>query len=888
MKQVKYFYMVVAVLTGISCTQRHFISDDTYRSMVDSLFTVRQQTEETSRIFSFIDNRELTAEEREAMKFLYAFMPVGDIADYDSRFFLENVRASFVARNEMPWGASIPEDIFRHFVLPVRVNNENMDNSRMIFYNELKMCIINLSMHDAALEINHWCHEKVTYAPSDSRTSSPLASVRSATGRCGEESVFAVAAMRSAGIPARQVYTPRWAHTDDNHAWIEVWIDGKWHYMGACEPEPRLDIAWFDAPVKRAMLLHTKVFGKYYGANEIISQTPCYTEINVTENYAPVRQIQVKAVDIEGNAVENAVVDFGLYNYAEFYPIATKTTNAGGIVTFSAGLGDLLVWASKDNRYGFQQASIGKHDSISIVINKKQGDSGDIELTVVPPAERSVSVSVSEEQRRINDKRFQHEDAVRRQYENTFYTEMQAAVLAKDINSDVAAVWKHMQASKGNHAEIEKFLRSAVSEHRTIALALLDEVSQKDLRDTPAEIFQHHLQHAGDYEKEFTDKELFKQYVLNPRVANELLSCYRNVFIADTVLRRQLHNNPLQALEYFRKRFTVDNTYNPQQIPMNIKGFATLKTGDSHSAGIAVTGFLRSLGIAARMQPNTHNLQYFYCNQWHNFSINDTAVAEQPNQGKLFLSFTPDAILKNPQYEIHYTISKIENGKFHTLGLDNNNMILGEKNIINKEVIINTGYYMLTSGRRLANGSVLGKLNFFTVEKDKTTRLPLIVRNNTDELQVIGNINPETKFMPQNSSEAVSIIQTAGRGYFVLAIVEARKEPSTHALHELCAAAAEYEKWGRPMICLFPDEEQLKIFNINEFKNMPSNITFGYDIDFASASMLKTSLTLTSDNLPLFVVADSFGRVVFFSQGYRIGLAEQVTNVIKKLQNNEK
>ena len=44
----------------------------------------------------------------------------------------------FRARVEMPWGDSIPEDIFRHFVLPVRVNNENLDESRMVFYEELK------------------------------------------------------------------------------------------------------------------------------------------------------------------------------------------------------------------------------------------------------------------------------------------------------------------------------------------------------------------------------------------------------------------------------------------------------------------------------------------------------------------------------------------------------------------------------------------------------------------------------------------------------------------------------------------------------------------------------------------------------------------------------
>lgn len=115
----------------------------------------------------------------------------------------------------MPWGKEIPDDVFRHFVLPIRVNNENLDDSRRVFYNELKDRVKNLSLHDAVLEVNHWCHEKVIYTPSDARTSSPLASVKTAYGRCGEESTFTVAALRSVGIPARQVYTPRWAHTDE-------------------------------------------------------------------------------------------------------------------------------------------------------------------------------------------------------------------------------------------------------------------------------------------------------------------------------------------------------------------------------------------------------------------------------------------------------------------------------------------------------------------------------------------------------------------------------------------------------------------------------------------------------------------------------------------------
>ena len=80
----------------------------------------------------------MSDEQREALTFLYAYMPLGDITDYSGEYYLENIDYSLKAREEMPWGKTIPEREFRHFVLPVRVNNENLDDSRKVFYEELK------------------------------------------------------------------------------------------------------------------------------------------------------------------------------------------------------------------------------------------------------------------------------------------------------------------------------------------------------------------------------------------------------------------------------------------------------------------------------------------------------------------------------------------------------------------------------------------------------------------------------------------------------------------------------------------------------------------------------------------------------------------------------
>lgn len=48
--------------------------------------------------------------------------------------------------------------------------------------------------------------------------------------------------------------------------------------------------------------------------------------------------------------------------------------------------------------------------------------------------------------------------------------------------------------------------------------------------------------------------------------------------------------------------------------------------------------------------------------------------------------------------------------------------------------------------------------------------------------------------------------------------------------------------------------------------------------------MLVEAMKLpNADNLPIFVIADTFGRVVFVSQGYTIGLGQQMMHVIHKL-----
>ena len=348
--------------------------------------------------------------EEQALKFLYAYMPLSDLADYSPEFMLANVHQSLIARKEMAWGGTIPEEEFLHFVLPLRVNNENLDSFRLVYYAEIKARIHGLGMKEAALEINHWCHEKVNYRGTDSRTSAPMSTISKTFGRCGEESTFTVTAMRTAGIPARQVYTPRWAHTDDNHAWVEVWIDGKWHFMGACEPDTDLDRGWFSEPSQRTMLIHTRTYGHYFGTEEVLDAQDRFSELNLTANYAVTKQVIVQVNNNDGTPADSAKVEFKLYNYAEFYPLATILTNNKGTAKFTTGQGDLLVWASKDGYFAFKKLHVASTDTLHLVLSGKRKEPETEFMDLVPPAVSKPIQQVSETAKKINDHRLATED----------------------------------------------------------------------------------------------------------------------------------------------------------------------------------------------------------------------------------------------------------------------------------------------------------------------------------------------------------------------------------------------------------------------------------------------------------------------------------------------
>ena len=151
-------------------------------------------------------------------------------------------------------------------------------------------------------------------------------------------------------------------------------MDGEWKYLGACEPEPRLNIAWFTLPVQRAMYVESEVFGKYNGQEEIVYVNESGSGVNVTSHYTRTVPTVVQVIDENGQPVENAKVEYKIFNYGEFYPVVTLYSDVKGETSLTLGQGDIFVWASKGKKLGFGELSVERQDTLTVVLDKAVGN----------------------------------------------------------------------------------------------------------------------------------------------------------------------------------------------------------------------------------------------------------------------------------------------------------------------------------------------------------------------------------------------------------------------------------------------------------------------------------------------------------------------------------
>lgn len=873
-RSVSIFFIIMLL---VYCSNPHLIKNGQYLAATEKAFEYKKRlaVKRDSALFS-VFNQKLSLEQSEALKFLYAYMPLNDLADYNGDFFLENINISLKAKKETLWGNEIPEAVFLHYVLPYRVNNENLDSFRKSYFDELFNRVRGKDLKDAALEINHWCHEKVNYQASDIRTSAPMSTILSGRGRCGEESTFTVAALRTVGIPARQVYTPRWAHSDDNHAWVEIWSDGKWYYMGACEPEPVIDRGWFTEPARRAMLVHTKSFGAYTGNENVINSTSDYTDVNNLSKYAVTKKIFVKVLDKDNSPVSNASVEYQLYNYAEFYPLAIVPTDDKGVSHFETGLGDLMIWAHKGDDFDFRKISVGETDTLQLKLAGDLKGKTTINLDLDVPQVRSPFTGPSQDLIDKNAAKISTENIIRKSYIESWIKPGDVKKLAISLNADTARVRSIIERSMGNFNEISSFLSETPDSILRISMSLLEQLPDKDLRDVKRSTLNDHIRNTLKNSKPVgaPEDKMFLEFILNPRVANELLVPWRHYFL--TKLPSQIlvnaRGDPSLIVSYLNDSIKISDNENYYNTPITPVGVNDLKVSDRNSRAICFVAICRTLGIPARLEPGRNVPQYFFNKEWNDVYFSDQ---NKPDLNKGYLRLVSSDTKPVPEYFIHFTIARFENGRYNTLEYDYNKKITD----FTEEIFLPPGHYMLVTGNRLIDSKILSSISFFDLSENEHKTLDIKLRKDLAEKKILGSIDLK-KFnsVIQTNNTSQSCVNEKGA---VIIWVEPDKEPSKHIFNDLPLLKKELDSWGGKFLLLSVGSGSSLNQLLQSNSGLPANTSYGTDNQLTILRNCVKLMQPTEINLPVVLVTDTNGNVFFISTGYRIGIGEQILKYTK-------
>ena len=812
------------------------------------------------------------------MKYLYGTMPISDIANYDFSLFLSYVDHALFLRKNIAWCQTIPEDIFFNHVLYYRVNTEDIVDCRRAFYDlcwpRLVSANKTTSMKEAALELNYWCFENATYRQTDDRTANPLTVLRCAYGRCGEESTFATTAFRSVGIPTRQIYTPRWPHCDDNHAWIEVWCDGDWHYLGACEPEEVLDKGWFTAAASRAMIIHSRMFSDYVENEEIVTHEGLTTVCNELFRYADKQTFSIRVTE-NGKPLSGVSLRIELLNYSEFFPISTLISDENGEASITLGLGDLHIHAVKDGKFLTRLVDSRKESSVTLDFSQATACQTEElkgeEYDVVPPKDNmKFAVRLTDEQKETQQKKFDAAAALLHQKEATFYSEDSAAEAAKKLGlSGEAAQFaaKAIFDSKGNSEEIFRFLNAAHSlEEMQLRAKLLQTLTVKDKTDLSADILENHF--ANTPKQADLPEDIFVPYLLSPRVSTEKLTNWRTELacLFTEEQKNTFRANPESAWSWILEHISSHDEREYGSLIASPAQLLKVGFGSHLSKKVLFVALCRTLGIPARLNPETKSAQYYSNGSFHNVEI-DSKEATLP-----FTVISGDDT--KWVYFQNWSLGLLRGGIYHTLDLSQREWKDGKV-----ALDLAPGAYRLLTAKRMPNGSLFTKEYRFNVSEDSENSLTIRLRD-TKISDMLENMDILPFSLKNKDGNKIAAEQLTADKANILFWLEEGKEPTEHILNELIEHHKRYNALDAQLVFIIRSDEAKKNHTLAKALELLPNVTICYDDFRENVSSIARRMYVDPDKLPLIVVTKPGLNGIFATSGYNVGMGDLLIKIL--------
>ena len=629
----------------------------------------------------FLSHYSHDSEMHPAAEFLVDNLPLTDAVAMSVADLREHIDYAFLARRTMPWGKDIPWDIFLHYVVPHRTSQEPVQAWRKQFFEELvPLAAEGKSMREAALELNNWCYLKAAYIRSRPWDQGPMSTIRRGGGRCEEKGILLIAAARAIGIPARYVTTPRWQFINDNHAWVEVWIDGGWHYMGAADPGYDLDVSGASNKLKRAVLIQASAFGQFEEPGESIYRLgDNFSIFNVTKSYVDVGQLEIAVIGDDGEPATDLDVYVSLYNYGTFRPIARLVTDDQGMADIELGRSTVLVTVAggKGRDFSFVFVNPGSSSKVVLDLSRKQLPEGDFWMRFGSEPAATVTEEIRQRKKEFSKKLKILRK--KREEENESRLEGMAQFLGLDAKQQE---WKKdtfvkTMLSAGGNTELVKALQSIPADHVEILKRYISRMDSKDLLEVESFAIVETVQSAIAAREHWReqgyayDDDLFYNYVLPGRVYYEPYGEWTSVLkrsfpdmpreeVMETV---QYVNDYVASLEKGER-----GIWGPLLTPEQVVVAGTVASEVERA--VLAAAILRTFGIPARYLKDWGWLEFYDGKEWKPFYPNKPDLLGVANASSLAALVNSESVEIEIQFlEQEKPLSEKEFGYFRNFTL---------------------------------------------------------------------------------------------------------------------------------------------------------------------------------------------------------------------------
>jgi transglutaminase-like putative cysteine protease len=559
-------------------------------------------------IESFLSRYE--GEEAAAARFLVSWMPTVDLTSIEERDLAENLELAFRARRETAYGHQLSDGLFLHYVLPHRATQERFEPHRRDFFEALMPIVSKQkSMVDVALAVNRWCARRIKFKQTEFRDQSASATARHGLGRCEELMIYAISALRAVGIPARPCSAPWWVVSDNNHAWVEVWVDGSWSYLGACEGSKALGRTWFRGTAQRA----GHVVSRRYGAEDaaptgdiVRSRSGSVASIDSTSVYARTQEHFITLRDPQGQPLAGVSCAVSVWNFGALRALLRAKSGEDGVLRLRLGLGEYFVSAGDEAQRGFMilrsEASAPNQAELVLREDARMPTSFWMRYPTAAEARRAFDAIPGQSAERPG--KWKPEIA------KPAPLELYAEGLDPALDVKIAQLPQSeqrpqrkqavslLESARGNWRVFAELLRSTRLNDVPVLLQLCEGLAPLDRYEVTAEVLRDHLRAVLALPESKRSPE-----VLAIRVHREHVTAWRGLLQARFAAWREWPAEQILAAlgERILPALVEDQHtgLGPQQDPLSVARSGHADAVERAVYGVAV---LRSLGIAARYE----------------------------------------------------------------------------------------------------------------------------------------------------------------------------------------------------------------------------------------------------------------------------------------------